>query len=480
MDMKAIEDKITSAANAIEAVQQRLDGLSNNVDEAKSKADQIDTDMIKKASEAANTALQTMQELKAADKFAEISKTLEDNEKRFKDLEATVVRKGGGSDELKAALHGVNTDSKFGKFVIDRMGGPDPEARQAMAKYLRKGDDRRGVNLPSEEVVERICKSYAEKHLFGADDREMDMLVKDLVAGSGSEGGYFLTTDRSNRMIMRIFETSPIRSVASIETTTSDVMEFVLDDDEGTVGWVGEVQSRDNTETPDIGVLKIPVHEIFAQPRATQRMLDDAGFDIEGWLAAKTSRLISRTENLAFVNGSGSLMPRGFLQYPDWTTDTTVYQRNAVQRFAATQSTAATGSFGADDVIFLKNQLLEEYQANSAFGMSRQTFTTVMQLKNAEGTYLLNPAIVATGADKTLLGSEVVFMNDMPDENGSGGVAVMCVADWQEFYTIVDRFDIRILRDPYTQKPYIRFYTTKRVGGAVTNFDAGKILLTKS
>ena len=389
------------------------------------------------------SAKEAKERAEAAEKAAEESK------ERFEALEAEVAKKAGSEEDKDEA---------------------DTEAKQQVYHYLRKGHDI------DEEVLTRMAERHARKTLVGANDEQLGRQVKDLVAGSGPDGGYFLQADRANTMIQRIFETSPLRGLANVVTTTGDVWEIVLDDDEGGFEWVGEVDSRSDTSTPQLSLVKIPVHELSAQPRATQKMLDDAGFDIEAWLAGKTSRRFSRAENASFVNGNGSQRPKGFLTYSNWTTPGT-YQRNAVERVAA-DAAAGVGQFTADDLIALQNTLFEEYQANASWGMARETFTQVLQLKDDEGQYLVRQEILMADFMKMIFGKPVTFLNDMP--NPAAGSLSIIIADWQEFYTIVDRMDIRVLRDPYTAKPYVRFYTTKRVGGAVTNYEAGKILVLDS
>jgi HK97 family phage major capsid protein len=253
-------------------------------------------------------------------------------------------------------------------------------------------------------------------------------------------------------------------------STTSDVMEILLDDDEADCGWVGEVDDRDDTDSPQIGLIKIPIHEMYAQPKATQKMLDDAGLDLEGWLSRKVEMRLGRKENTAFVVGDGSQKPKGFLSYDAWSS-AGVYQRNAVEQII----TDAASTIAGDDLIELQNSLIEDYQAGATWGMKRATWFLIATLKTSTGgDYLLNPRVIAEGAEKILLGNGVTFMNDMPVK--ADNALPIVYADFKEFYTVVDRFGIRILRDPYTAKPYVRFYTTKRVGGAVTNYEAGKIL----
>ncbi len=353
------------------------------------------------------------------------------------------------------------------------------ENADAMKQSFKEYDDhlagyfRKGIPVPDDDVA-KICQDIAQKSMFGVGSDRMGRELKDLAAGSNTDGGFFLTSDRSSSMSVRLFETSAIRPLANVQTTTSDVWEIILDDDEPDSGWVGEVTTRPDTETAQIGLVKIPIHELYAQPRATQKMIDDAGFDIVAWHSGKVTRKFGRDENLAFVAGDGASKPRGFLDYSAWSS-AGVYQRGAVEQV----ETATATAIEADDLISLQGSLYEGYQGTAQWAMSRETFfNSILTLKDSQGAYLINPRLIAEGGQMVVLGRPVNLFGDMPNvANNSLSVAY---ADWREFYTIVDRMGIRVVRDPYTAKPYVKFYTTKRVGGAVTNFEAGKILKTKS
>ncbi len=435
------EEKLEQIFKGITTVQETVNdnekALSDRLDKTDQRLDAIDQEKVEKISAAVTKSMEDMGLEKSKAKFDEI-------EERQKAAEQALIemRRGEGGED----------NSQFLK-----------DYQKSVQKYLRKG------TLLDSASVEGITRDYIAKNTFGVDDAEIEMMTKAMVAGSGPEGGYFITPDRSNRIVQRIFETSPVRGLATIETTSSDVWEVMLDDDEADAGVVGEVDPRNDTDTPQIGMVKIPIHEYYAQPKATQKMVDDAGFDIEGWLTRKVSTRIGRLENTDFVTGNSSLRPKGFLSYAA-SADPEVYERGTVGQV----DSGVSAEISADNVIALQNTLIEDYQARASWGMNRKTFTTIMQLKTEDGFYLLNPAILREGATKIMLGNEVTFMSDIPVVAADS--LALVIADWAEFYTIVDRFDIRVLRDPYTAKPYIKYYTTKRTGAAVTNFEAAKIL----
>lgn len=378
--------------------------------------------------------------------------------------------------ELAAIVHQQKEDFEMlQKSIIAGTKGGDEGLKSAFDEYNNHfaAFMKKGIPVPAEDV-ERIYRDIAIKSSHGASDNDIEIEVKTLVAGSNVDGGFFLTTDRSSAMSKRIFETSPMRPLADIQTTTSDVWEIILDDGEPDAGWVGEVSARPDTNTAGVGLIQISIHELYAKPKATQKMLDDAGFDIAAWHQGKVTRKFGRIENTSFTIGDGSKKPKGFSSYPAWDTAGT-YQRDAVEQ----HETATATSIEADDLIALQGLLIEDYQNAAQWAMKRQTFfNNILTLKDSQGAYLINPRLIAEGGRLVLLGQPVNLFNDMPIvANNSLSVAI---ADWREFYTIVDRMGIRVLRDPFTETPYIKFYTTKRVGGAVTNFEAGKILKTKS
>lgn len=289
----------------------------------------------------------------------------------------------------------------------------------------------------------------------------------DLSVLTDPDGGYWVSPEQSGRIISFVYETSPMRSVANVETISSDALEGFLDLDTGVSGgWVTETASRAVTNTPQLGAWRIPVHEQYASPQSTQKLLDDANRDVEGWLAAKVRDIMVRTENTTFVTGSGDGRPRGFTTHTDAAPNATTF--NAVEQIPTGAATAVT----ADGLIDLVAALKPVYRQNATFAMNRSTLFEIRKLKDGAGNYLWQPdfTVMRSGA---LLGFPIVEFEDMADIAASS--LSIAFADWREAYTVVDRQDIRVLRDPYTAKPYVIFYTTKRVGGDVSNFDAIKL-----
>ena len=354
----------------------------------------------------------------------------------------------------------------------DGTSGKMQEKANQFAKMVAK---HRGI--PASEVVKEFgVDGLAEyqKHFSnwmrkGDSYSNQPDAMKSLSVGSDPDGGYFVEPDTSGRIVTKIFETSPMRQVANVMTIGTNALEGIYDLDESDAGWVGETQSRPETGTPKIAAWSIPVHEMYAEPRITQKLLDDSMVNVEAWLADKVSTKFARKENAAFVNGDGVGKPRGFLTYASGTTlPGTIQQRNT-----GVSGGFATGGAGADVLISTIYGLKQGYRSGSNWFMPRSATAEVRKLKASDGSYLWQPGIMA-GQPATLLGYSVIEFEDMPDIAADS--LSIAFGDMNEAYQIVDRVGVRVLRDPYTAKPYIKFYTTKRVGGDVLNFESIKII----
>lgn len=320
------------------------------------------------------------------------------------------------------------------------------QERAAFVAALRKGEDR----LPAEHRV------------------AFDRLQKRLSVDSNPDGGFVVDPAFSARISTVLFETSPVRQVATVETISTDALEGLFDGDETTVGWVSESQSRPDTATPQIGLWRIPTHEMFANPAATQKLLDDAFLDMESWLATKVSDRLARLENEAFVNGNGVGQPRGFLTYPAGTNRGQILQ-------------VASGAVGApfitaEGIINIVYSCKAGYRQGSVWAMNRSTVGAIRRIRAdspiaGTGEFMWQPGFGTQ--PQTLMGYAIVEMEDMPDLDA--GSLSYAYGNFAAAYTIVDRQGVRILRDPFTAKPFVSFYTTKRVGGDVINFEALKL-----
>jgi HK97 family phage major capsid protein len=346
-----------------------------------------------------------------------------------------------GVDLDAKALHWARGIAKSRGTDVGQFGNAELNAyKQAFNIYMRKGDQ-----------------------LLGAEE------LKALSVGSDPDGGYVVNPDLSGRIVARVFETSPMRAFASVQVISTDALEGLFDLNEAVSGWVGETEARPDTGTPALGKWRIPTHELFAKPTATQKLLDDGEIDMEAWLASKVAEKFARDEAAAFVTGNGVGKPRGFLDYAGGTTIPGQIQRIK----SGVNGGFATDGSGADVLIDALYGLKAQYRMNAVWAMNRATTAAVRKIKDSDGAYIWQAGLAA-GQPATLLGYPVASFEDMPAlATGSLSIAV---ADWRETYQIVDRAGIRTLRDPFSAKPYVEFYTTKRVGGDVVNFESIKLV----
>ncbi len=310
------------------------------------------------------------------------------------------------------------------------------EYKQAFHRYLRKGMDA-GLEA---------------------------LQTKALSVGSDQDGGYFVTEELSERVSRRIYESSPIRQLASVQVISSDALDVLEDAGDTGAAWTTETGAVTDTTTPTIGKHTISVHEMYAQPKATQKLLDDSAINVESWIADKVADKFSRMEAGAFISGTGIGQPKGILSYPDGTAF------GEIEQIAS----GIDGVVTSDGLVELFYSLPEDYTRNATFLMNRTVLQHVRLLKESTtDQYIWQPGLAA-GTPDTLLGAPVGQAADMPlAANGSLSVAL---ADFAQAYLIVDRIGLRILRDPFTDKPFVKFYTTRRVGGEVVNSDAIKLL----
>lgn len=411
-----------------------------------------------------------------------LNKTFDEWKKADAEREAELKRLGTELPETQAKISKMEADlEKFQKTADDAFlavkraqrlaaetGGDDLEVKAAKFSALlgkMKGIADPKIDADGVAEYKRAFDAFMRK-----DERKLNAdEFKALSVGSDPDGGYVVHPDMSGRIVTRIFETSPMRAFASVQTISTDALEGLFDLDEAAAAWVAETQTRDETSTPQLRTYRIPVHELSAQPAATQKLLDDAEINMEAWLADKVADKFARTENAAFVNGNGDGKPRGFLTYASGTT-----LPGQIERVI----TGVNGGFaaapnGGDVLIDALYGLKAPYRANATWFMNRATTKLVRKIKDSDGAYLWSPGIAA-GQPATLLGYPVASFEDMPDP-ATDSLSI-AVGDMRAAYQIVDRAGIRVLRDPFTAKPYIRFYTTKRVGGDVVNFEAIKLI----
>lgn len=291
---------------------------------------------------------------------------------------------------------------------------------------------------------------------------------KALSVSSNPDGGYLVPDETASEIGRLLAEISPIREVASVRQVSSSTFRKPFTIEGPAVGWVGESETRAQTASPVFDELEFQTMELFAQPAATSALLDDAVVNVEEWLAQEVQIAFAEQEGAAFVNGNGDRRPRGFLDYP------TVANESWSWGNIGTIATGVDGGFAnSDALIDLVYELRTGYRQNAHFAMNRRTQAEVRKLKDADGNYLWQPAARADGKP-TLMNFPIAESEDMPDI--ATDAPAIAFGDFQRGYLIVDRLGVRVLRDPFSAKPFVLFYTTKRVGGGVQDFDAIKLL----
>ena len=459
--MPDIDDVLADAQREIKAIGDNVKALKETTDKSLAEVRRIAEDAPKSVA-ASEQFKKDMEALTAG--VLEKSDAISKQVKSVTDGALKVA--ADRMDELEKKLN-------RGKLAGNWADGDD--GAKAAKAFARDAKARRGelkADFDPDKVDLDEVKSYCsafnvylrkdDKGLQGAE-------VKAMSVGSDPDGGYMVTPTIGQIITGVNFETSPMRAVANIETISSDAIEYPRDDDEAASGWVGEQEDRTETNTPKVGMQRIPVHELYANPKVTQKLLEDNAWDIETWLGNKIGDKFGRTEANGFVVGNGIKKPRGFTTYASGTY--AAGSSGKIEQIAA----GTGGSIGWDDLINVLTSLKEFYLGGAVWMMQRATVGKVMLLKDGDGRYIWQQNQQA-GKPSVLLGYEVRQAADM----AAVGASALPVAfgNFKMGYTIVDRVGISTLRDPFSAKPFVQFYTRKRVGGDVTNFEAIKLLAT--
>lgn len=369
-------------------------------------------------------------------------------------------------DKLNGAMDKLNGEIKDLKSKLER-------AERKAARPSLGGDP---VRRDEKSVIMALAKKAALHHLRTGETVYKGQSVhelqrKALSVGTPADGGVIVLPEQGRTIIEANMATwSPMRNYANVRTTSAYKISDVVSTGGGAAsGWVGETAARPATATPQLTALEITAMELYANPAATQMLLDDAEVDMEAWLADKVARGFAEQEATAFITGDGSGKPKGLLGQ--------TMVANASWAWGSlgfiVSGAAATIGTSHDKLIDLTMAIKAGYRANASWLMNRTTQASVRKLKDSAGQYLWQPSRIA-GQPNMLDGYAVVEIEEMPAEGAN--TFPIAFGDIKQAYTILDRLGVRVIRDPYTNKPYVHFYTTKRVGGDVTNFEAVKLL----
>jgi len=320
-----------------------------------------------------------------------------------------------------------------------------------------------GAKADASPFVER----YLRKGL------EAGVELKAVTGTSDAAGGYAVPEELDERIDKLLTSISPIRAIANVVKVGSAGYRKLVTKGGTPSGWVAETAARPETGTPDFNEVAPPFGELYANPAASQAMLDDAAFDVEAWLASEIATEFARAEGAAFVAGSGVNRPKGFLSHPN------SMQSDNLRPFGTLQliKTGVAGGFPADApqdlLIDLVQSLRPPYRQGAAFVMNSATAARIRKFKTDDGAFLWQPGLVA-GQPDSLLGYPLVEAEDMPDVAADS--LSIAFGNFRAGYLIAERTETQILRDPFTNKPFVHFYATKRVGGQVSNSEAIKLL----
>jgi HK97 family phage major capsid protein len=380
--------------------------------------------------------------------FAEFSTAFEEfkrtNDQRLKEIEKRGTADGlleGKLERLNAALDGQKAaldraSADRARPALDGKAGIAPdEYKDAFSAYVKRGEE------------------------------------KALQTGVSTDGGYVVPAEIETEITRLMTYISPIRAIAGVRQVSSAVYKRPVTVTGPETGWVGEADDRPETDSQILAELSYPTAELYAMPAATSSFLDDAAVDVGQWIADEVNAAFAAQETTAFVTGNGTNKPTGFLSATTIAESSWAWGKLG---YVATGTSAALPSSNASDILIdLVYAIKAGYRQNANWVMNRKTQGALRKLKDADGNYLWQPAVIADGR-ASFMGFPLVEAEDMPNI-GANSLSI-AFGDFKRGYLIVDRQGVNVLRDPYSSKPYVLFYTTKRVGGGIADFDAIKLL----
>ena len=375
--------------------------------------------------------------------------------------------------EVKTALTGfLNEFAAVHAELKTRLQQQEERLNMLDRKHARISAARPALSTEHEADVPHR-KAFAAYLRSGEDEglRSLVLEGKGLSTMTNAEGGYLVDPQTTETIRGVLHASASIRAIANVVNVEATSFDVLVDHSEMGSGWSTEMGPVNETATPQIDRISIPLHELSAMPKASQRLLDDSAFDIEGWLANRIADRFARAEAAAFINGDGIDKPRGFLAHstlPDaeWSWGSLGYV-----------VTGADGDFASvnasDAIVDLVYALDAPYRAGAVFVMNSKTAGAVRKMKDADGRFLWSDGLAAAEPAR-LMGYPVLVAEDMPDI--AQDACAIAFGDFRAGYTVAERPDLRVLRDPFSAKPNVLFYATKRVGGDVSDFKAIKLL----
>lgn len=382
----------------------------------------------------------------------------------------------GGPGEVRALIEQLN--QAFATFKdehtkqLDEVKKGTHDALQALKvekinadiSRLQTGIDEANLKIASAQMGGgggQPLKDAEYSDAFNAHFKKGDVQAA-LNKGAAEEGGYLAPVEWDRTITDKLVLVSPMRQLATVQPVSGAGLTKLYNLGGTASGWVGETAARPQTNTAGFASLGFGWGEIYANPAATQQLLDDSAISLENWLAGEVETEFAKQEGLAYVSGNGTNKPFGILTYIEGGANATKHPFGAIK----VVNSGAAAAITSDGIIDLIYDLPSAFTGNARFAMNRKTQGLVRKLKDGQGNYLWQPSMVA-GQPSTLGGFPLSEVPDMPD--AVAGAAPVLFGDFKRTYTIYDRVGVKVLRDPYTNKPFVLFYTTKRVGGGVHN-----------
>ncbi|SFM27664.1 phage major capsid protein [Shimia aestuarii] len=370
--------------------------------------------------------------------------------------------------EVKSAVAGFMSDFKdFSSEIDDRLKKQEDRMTKIERKSLVAARPVLAAATDFDAPHQKAFNAYLRS---GEDDglRGLELDSKSMSTAVNGDGGYLVDPQTAESIKSVLNATASIRAIANVVNVEAGSFDVLIDSTEAGAGWADETSATGETGTPTIERITIPLHELSALPKASQRLLDDSAFDIEAWLAGRIADKFARAEAAAFINGDGVDKPTGILNHA--AVDNDVWTWGNIGYVP----TGVDGDFnGGDAIIDLVYALGAQYRASGTFVMNSKTAGAVRKLKDGDGRFLWSDGLAA-GEPARLLGYPVLIAEDMPDI--ASGADAIAFGDFNAGYTVAERPDLRVLRDPFSAKPHVLFYATKRIGGNVSDFAAIKLL----
>jgi HK97 family phage major capsid protein len=358
-------------------------------------------------------------------------------------------------DRVEQQVEGLRSEVEEVKLRVDRIAQGAQRAAQRPA-------------LAASSAAQTEVKGFVDGYLRRGNTHE----IKSIAGTSPSDGGYAVPRQIAAMIARQLTEISPIRALAQVVQTGSAGYRKLVATGGTASGWAGETAERPETDTPSFAEIAPPSGDLYANPAASQAMLDDAGFDLESWLSSEIAMEFARAEGAAFVNGSGTNQPKGFLKAPTSTLGDAARAFGSVQ-YVGTGDATGFGTDPEEKLIDLVHTMKAGHRQGASFVMNSTTLAEVRKLKTSDGAFLWQPGLIEGQPDR-LLGYPVVEAEDMPDI--AGGAYPIAFGNFRHGYLIAERSATQVLRDPFTNKPFVHFYATKRIGGQVLDSAAIKLL----